>query len=233
MRRLVIVPARGGSKRLSGKNVRLLGGKPLISHTIEVVRECFEKVIVSSDCEAILSAVEDASNVERSLRPSELSTDTSKVISTVNHYFSQYNEKVYDQIWLCLPTCPLRTFSDVVAGQTALSEEVDGVISITEFDFPPSLALRIDQGLLNETDSSRPFANGNSRSQDHFGAYRPNGAFYGMWWTSFDRLRNFFRGKVRGYVMPRENSVDIDTEFDLAMAEAVLNRIHLRNSYQE
>ena len=225
MQRLAVVPARAGSKRLPGKNIRILGGKPLVNHTVEVARRCFDLVIVSSDSADILAVIEPAPNVKCLLRPSGLSTDQSKVVATVSFYYDQFDESHYDQIWLCLPTCPLRTSSEVLAGQNLLTKEVDGVISVAEYEFPPSLGLRMDHGLLKEIDPALPLSSGNSRSQDHAGACRPNGAFYGMWWTSFGKHRNFFQGKVRGYLMPRERSVDIDTEWDFAVAEFLLGKV--------
>lgn len=222
MRRLAIVPARGGSKRLPGKNIRLLRGKPLINYTVDVVRACFESMIVTSDDVHILAVVEAARNVRKARRPSQLATDHSKVIDTVNYYFDQYGATEFDQIWLCLPTCPLRTDTDLRAGFNLLTDDIDGVVSVTEYEFPPTMALAFDNGLLKSAGGA--LASGDSRSQDHPRAYRPNGAFYGMWWKSFQRNRNFFRGRVKGYAMPRERSVDVDSEMDFLTADMMLSR---------
>ena len=222
MTRLVIVPARGGSKRLPDKNCRVILGKPLINYTVEVVRDCFDLVVVTSDSEAILQVVEPCRNVLTLLRPPDLATDTSKVIDTVLYYYQSYDQASFDQLWLCLPTCPLRTREDLRLGQAKLSESVDGVVSITDYEFPPALGLIQRDGLLLGAEPSHPLAAGNSRSQDHGGVYRPNGAFYGMWWEAFRVHRNFYRGRIKGCHMPRERSVDIDTELDLAIAEALL-----------
>lgn len=222
MSRLVIVPARGGSKRLLGKNVKLLAGKALINHTVEVVRACFDRVIVTSDAPDILACIKPAPNVTTELRPSRLATDESKVIDTVAHYFDQLQVQPYDQIWLCLPTCPLRIEEDIRVGIDCLTPDVDGIVSVTEYEFPPTLALRIENGLLGSLFDTHPLAGGNSRSQDHPPAYRPNGAYYGMWWNSFGRFRNFYRGRVKPCVMPRERSVDVDRELDFRVAEILL-----------
>ena len=222
MRRLVIVPARGGSKRLPGKNVRLLAGKALINHTVDVARACFDRVIVTSDAPDILASIKDMPHVTTELRPSRLATDESKVIDTVIYYFDQLQAEPYDQIWLCLPTCPLRTEEDIRVGIERLTPDVDGIVSVTEYAFPPTLALRIENGLLGSLFDTHPLAGGNSRSQDHPPAYRPNGAYYGMWWNSFDKLRNFYRGRVKPGVMPRERSIDVDQELDFRFAEILL-----------
>ena len=225
MKSLAIVPARGGSKRLVRKNARLFCGTPLIQRTIKVVERCFERVIVTSDDVEILDLVCPSPIVMLDKRPSFLATDESKVIDTVSYYFDKFCSDDFEQIWLCLPTCPLRSVDDLDAGIKILNKNIDGVVSVTPYDFPPTLALGIDpNNLLTGFGDTHPFAEGNSRSQDHADAFRPNGAFYGMWWQSFGENRNFFRGKVRPYVMPKLRSLDIDTEEDFLIAELVAKK---------
>ena len=229
IKKLCIIPARGGSKRLLGKNVKVLGDKPLIYHTIDTSLGLFDKVIVTSDSENILQVVRDGYKnysyenntiLEISKRPKELATDKSKVIDTVV-YYQQHNTE-YDQIWLFLPTCPLRNKKDVIAAQELLSSDIDSVISITEYDFPPSLGLlKGAKGNLVAYDESDPWRSGNSRSQDHPVVYRPNGAIYGSWRTSFETNKNFYRGKVLGSYMDRDRSIDIDTELDFQLSELI------------
>jgi CMP-N,N'-diacetyllegionaminic acid synthase len=185
-------------------------------------RVCFDRVIVSSDAPDILAAVQTAPNVITDLRPSQLATDYSKVIETVIFYFHRLKAQAYDQIWLCLPTCPLRMEEDLRAGIELLTPDLDGVVSVTEYEFPPTFALRIENGLLGSLFGSHLLAAGNSRSQDQPSAYRPNGAFYGMWWASFCRYQNFYRGNVKAALMPRERSIDVDDELDLRLAEMML-----------
>jgi len=231
MKRLCIIPARGGSKRLPGKNIKKLNGKPLIFHTIDTALGLFDKIIVTSDSENILSVVENEYGnyssenntiLEISKRSDELATDTSKVIDTVSHYFDK-NEG-YDQIWLMLPTCPLRNRVHVREAQLCLDkEEYEGIVSITEYPFPPSLGLlEGDRGNLVRYHYSDPWRTGNSRSQDHPVVSRPNGAIYGMKSKSFDEHRNFYKGFVRGYYMSNEDSIDIDNEFEFKMADLLL-----------
>jgi CMP-N-acetylneuraminic acid synthetase len=232
MKTLCIIPARGGSKRLRGKNVKVLGDKPLIFHTIDAVLGLFDKVIVTSDDDNILQVIRDSyknytyenkTELEISKRPDELATDTSKVIDTVVHYQEQNED--FEQIFLCLPTCPLRTKKDIIEVKSMLGQHEDSVISITDYGFPPSLGLlKGAQGNLIAYDESDPWRNGNSRSQDHPVVYRPNGAIYGSWRESFKMYKNFYEGVVRGYYMPIERSIDIDTEFEFDMAELMLKK---------
>lgn len=222
IRRLAIVPGRGGSRRLPGKNVKPLGGRPLINHTVAVAKSAFDLVLVTSDSLGILESVDGGANVITTLRPPSLATDTAKVIDTVEYYHGEYEGHGFDQIWLCLPTCPLRRIEDVLGGQRTLTPDVDGVVSITDFEFPPTLGLSIADGRLTGYTQGHPLAQGDSRSQDQPLVYRPNGAFYGMWWESFRTHRNFYRGRIAPYLMPRDRSIDIDTETDFAIAAVLL-----------
>lgn len=226
MKRLCIIPARGGSKRLPGKNIEYIAGNPLIVYTTDAITDLFDMTIVSSDSVEILrhtGCACDYNNVMCLKRPKHLATDDSKVIDTVRHYFNDMGRD-YDQIWLALPTCPLRTKDDVKQAQKLLTKDIDGIVSITDYEFPPTLGLsQTDRGFIYDWFDKEPYQNDNTRSQDHPKVYRPNGALYGMWCKSFAKYRNFFTGKIKGYYMPRERSIDIDTELDLKIAEVLLS----------
>jgi CMP-N-acetylneuraminic acid synthetase len=228
---LAIVPARGGSKRLPGKNTKRLDGKPLIFHTIDKAIKHFDKVIFSSDDDKMINKVKInyfvdhymSKKLEIDKRPKSLSSDTSKVIDTVCYYFDNKKYESYQQIWLMLPTCPLRGNEDILNAKELLTKKVDSVISITDYGFPPTLGLSLnDDGTIIDWHESRPWKNNNTRSQDHPRVYRPNGAIYGSWRKSFSGNRNFYFGKVIGSYMPRSRSVDIDTELDFLIAESVI-----------
>ncbi len=227
MKNLCIVPARSGSKRLIDKNIRPLNGKLLFEYTLDIAVECFTNVIFTSDSQSILNLAKKYNkhdNFATKLEPPELATDTSKVIGIVSHLFEKYIND-YDQIWLMLPTCPLRSKQDVILAQGLLTDNVDGVISYTDYDFPPTLGLqKNEKGHLVDFWITNPWQEGNTRSQDHSTVYRPNGALYGMWTNHFREVRNFYKGDIRGYYMPRERSVDIDTELDLIVAETLIKR---------
>ena len=101
---------------------------------------------------------------------------------------------------------------------------LDGVISTTDYGFPPTLGLVVDpDGMVHCSDQSLPFITGNTRSQDHPSVIRPNGAIYLRRMESFIRDRNFFKGRVANYHMSVEDSVDIDTLLDFQIAELILN----------
>lgn len=229
MKRICIVPARGGSKRLPGKNMREFCGKPLVCHTIDTVLPFFDKVVFSTDDREMLIKIEQLYSKEKnfhpSKRPEQLATDHSKVIDTVLYYFKQY-ENLIDEIWLALPTCPMRNDVDVQACILALEKnlDVEGVVSITDYDFPPTLGLVQDEtGLIKDWQIEQPWQNGDTRTQDQKQVFRPNGALYGMRANVFRRSKNFYKGNIFGYYMPRERSIDIDTELDWKLAELIKN----------
>ena len=223
MKRLAIIPARKGSVRFPNKNWAKLNGKPLWQHTVDIARGCFDDIVFTSDSIPLTQAVGKLYNdINVCVRPTALATNTSKVIDTVIWIHSMRPET--DEIWLLLPTCPLRTKDDVLNAQKLLADtNGDGVISITDYEFPPQLGLLSENGLITDWHESKPWQNGNTRSQDHYPVYRPNGALYGMKRARFNEYQNFYKGKIAGYHMPRERSVDIDNEIDLKLAERLLN----------
>lgn len=227
MRRLAIIPARAGSKRFPDKNVAIFNDKPLIFNTIDNALGLFDKVIFTTDGINIIKIadnyykdynVENSCELEIDKRPSTLATDNSKVIDTVMYYL----DEDYDQIWLLLPTCPLRTKDDIRKAKKLLTKDVDSVISITEFPFPPSLGLLLgNEGFITDYDYRHPWTNGNTRSQDHPTVHRPNGAIYGSWTKKLKENKNYYKGRVKGYYMPIERSIDIDNEIDIKVANAL------------
>lgn len=223
---LAIIPARGGSKRLANKNLKPLNNKPLISYTIDTALESsiFEKIILSSDSDEILSVVDCFENITKHKRADSLSGDKVKVIDLVLALAREKSSNSFDIIALLLPTCPFRSCDDLRSGLAMLTEDYESVVSLTEFEFPHAMATTLaeDKSLIPVFDPSS-LITGNTRSQDHNPVYRPNGAFYMAWRERLFENGNFFAGKSRGYIMPRIRSVDIDNEIDFRYAEFLLN----------
>lgn len=226
MKRLCIIPARGGSKRLPRKNIKPLNGKPLVFYTIDSVinSKVFDKVIFTSDDDEILSLVSknySSTILDVVKRPDELATDTSKVIDTVLHFI----DDDYEQIWLTLPTSPMKVSDDFVKASELLDVDTDSVLSYTEMEFPPTLGLVVkSNNIIEDYDQTQPWQNGNSRSQDHPMVYRPNGALYGSWTSKLRENKNYYIGQTKGYFMPRNRSIDIDTQFEFDLAEFMMNQ---------
>jgi CMP-N-acetylneuraminic acid synthetase len=226
MKRLCVIPARGGSKRLPRKNIKPLNGKPLVFYTIDSVINSgvFDKVIFTSDDDEILSLVSknySSTILDVVKRPLELATDTSKVIDTVLHFL----DEEYEQTWLTLPTSPMKISDDFIKASELLSKNDDSVLSYTEMEFPPTLGLVVkNNNIVEDYDQTQPWQNGNSRSQDHPMVYRPNGALYGSWTSKLKENKNYYIGQTKGYFMPRNRSIDIDTQFEFDLAEFMLKR---------
>lgn len=227
MKRLLVIPARSGSKRLPQKNFKLLNNKPLVFYTIDAALKSnvFDKIIFTCDDQIALGKVEESYTDPRlqvHLRNKNLASDTSKVIDTVVSLI----DNDFDQTWLSLPTSPLKIEEDFIHAAAILDEAIDGVISYTEMDFPPTLGINVDENsFLSDYDKTNPWINGNSRSQDHPIVHRPNGAIYGAWTQKLAKFKNFYSvGKVKGYYMSKSRSIDIDTQFEFDLAEFMLSR---------
>lgn len=220
---IAIVPARGGSKRLKDKNIQKLNDKPLIYHTLETLSGCFESdnIIVASDSDKILTLADDHFSRPQTIQlPASTTTDQSTVLDSICWLLDYGTFDSADWIGMFLPTCPLRSKADVFGGMGAFTDDVDGIISTTDYEFPPTLGLVKDQdGLLHCVDPSLPWLTGNTRSQDHTSVIRPNGALYLKRLQAFRRDRNFYKGRIKSYHMPRSRSADIDSLEDLIALE--------------
>ena len=225
-RTLIVVPARGGSKRLPRKNVLPLGGKPLILHAVDVGLATGAQVLVSTDDPEIKTVAATRPGVTVDDRKVELATDTVKVVDVMRELVDRPEiQKQFDIIGMLLPTCPFRTPDQVRAGIAALDADVDAAIAFTSYEFPPTMAVTFDdKGLMNPLYTPSPLITGNTRTQDQTPAFRPTGAFFFSWIDSFRRLRSFYAGRVRGVTMPRINSVDIDDGDDFAYAQYLIDR---------
>ena len=236
LKNLAVIPARGGSKRLKKKNIAQLNGKPLISYTIEsaIQSRCFKQIIFSSDDRKILDIAKNYSQITAEKRPKKFSGDKVKVIELILSILNRDNLKnQFDTITLLLPTCPLRRVSDIKNGFKLLSRKIDSVVSITEFEFPVRMGIEYKKQskILKYLFAPSPLVTGNTRSQDHKPIFRPNGAFYISWWNKLQTNKNYFSGKVKGHVMPREHSVDIDNQTDLRYAEMLLKQNYIKLDY--
>jgi CMP-N-acetylneuraminic acid synthetase len=219
-RTLIVIPARGGSKRLPRKNVRPLGGKPLVLHAVDAALKALPQatIVVSTDDPEIKNLAEERLTITVCDRPAALATDTAKNEDVLIDVLEKHPD--FDVVGMMLPTCPLRTAFHVRGAFEMLEQGIDAVVSFTEFEFPAQLAVTIGcNSVIQPLSEPSPLVTGNFRSQDQAPSYRPNGAVYFAWTASFRRTRNFYNGKVRGFLMPRVNSVDIDLAEDFAYAE--------------
>ena len=204
-----------------------LGGKPLILHAVDVAlaANSFGRVLVTTDDSEIKDIVLNRDTVTVDDRESSLAGDTVKVIDVICDIIERPDVKeLYDVVGMLLPTCPLRTPKQVREGFDALEEGFDATISFTDYEFPPSMAVTFDEnGVMIPLYDSSPLTTGNTRTQDQVPVYRPNGAFFFTWIKSLRRFRSFYKGRVKGVLMPRANSVDIDNRQDLEYANFLVS----------
>ncbi len=232
-KRLAIIPARGGSKRLPGKNLLEVGGKPLIQHTIEAVinSKSFSKVLFSSDSDEMLQFASKFKEVSAEKREEVLAGDEVKVIDLVKTLADMDCYDDFDQIGLFLPTCPFRNQDHINHGLKLLDKDHYSVVSICEMSDPLQLSVTMDAetnvidpcGVLDPS----PLVSGQTRSQEFKKYFRVNGGFYIAWLDKFRLRNNFFQGEVKGFVMDKLHSIDIDHQFDLDMANLLFEKNYL------
>lgn len=210
---LAIIPARGGSKGLKGKNVAPINGVPLIAFTIKAARESkyVDHCLVSSDCPVILE-VARSQDSEVILRPPELASDIASSECVVEHAVSNYPG--FDLILLLQPTSPLRTSMDIDRSIEALIDHhATAVISVYEPKHTPFKCFKMNEHgfLTGLIDNKTPFM----RRQDLPVALMPNGAIYLIYTRDFLNNASFFTDQTIPYIMSFESSADIDTQEDL------------------
>lgn len=218
---LALIPARGGSKGLPGKNVRELGGKPLIAWTIEAAQRAryVHRVVVSSDDEAIIAVARAWGAEVPFVRPAALAQDDTPSMDVVMHAL----EHIAGVEWLVLlqPTSPLRTANDIDAAlERCWQAGAPACVSVTPAATPPHWMFQLSdtghlQALLPE--DQRP-----QRRQDAPTWYALNGAVYVARIDWLRQMRTFFSRETVAYAMPPERSVDIDTALDWQLAACLL-----------
>jgi len=223
---LVIIPARGGSKRLPRKNVLPLAGKPLICWTIEAALEAKLKarIMVTSDDEEILAIARQyqSQGVIAYKRPDELATDTASTADVLIDAVEAEQAADHDPKTLVLlqPTSPLRKAEDIRAALDVYREGgcEDTVVTVCEVDHPTAWVGTIGEGSrLEGIDLS------GKRSQDYQREYRLNGAVYVAQSALLLEKLTLFSAFLKASVMPRKRSHDIDTPLDFQNCETWVN----------
>ena len=223
MTNLAIIPARGGSTRLKNKNILPLGGKPLICHTVEAVIESglFDTILVATDSKAIAQVVYGYPEVGIRWRDSRYADARSTVLDALLAMLPDLDR--HDTFSYFLPTCPFRTSDDIMGGMSLLTETVTSVVSVCEYEFPIQLAVRMSP-CYDILPVQYHLVEGDTNSKYLKKHYHPNGGFYITRWDSLVRCGGFFKGIVKGYIMTKEHSLDINDAFDLEVAECLISK---------
>ena len=216
---LGIIPARSGSKGLKDKNIKPLGGKPLIGYTIKAALDSkmIDNVIVSTDSEQYRDIAKSLGAEVPFLRSSKLSEDETKTEDVIVDLISKLEEK-YDYFILLQPTSPLRTSEDIKnVIKLIVEEDLESVVSVCEVDHSPYL-----MNVLNKDLSMEGFISNNKRRQDYEKFYRINGAIYLMQVDKYLECRNFYGKNSKAYIMSKERSIDIDSLTDFEFVDHLI-----------
>jgi len=228
MKVLAIIPARGGSKGIPNKNIKLLNDKPLIQYTIEVANNSkyIDDVVVSTDSDTIASISMEL-GVQVIKRPSELSGDTALVVDAVRYTIDslEKEQKVYDIFLLLEPTSPLRT-KEIIDEciEKFLNDKVESVTTFTEVSVPPHRIWRLkDQSVEPFIDDANPWL---PRQKLEIG-YQLNGLVYALRTTSFKNMKksnSLLTEKITPVITTRNISIDIDDMDDFRYVEFLMKQ---------
>jgi len=223
---LIVIPARGGSKRLPRKNVLPLAGKPLICWTIETALDTYldARIVVTSDDDKILSLAQEYADqgVVAHNRPDELATDTATTADALIDVVKTECAAGYsaDTLILLQPTSPLRNANDILAAVQVFETTGcrDTVVSVCEVDHPTAWV-----GMIDDDSRFSGIDLSGKRSQDYQKEYRLNGAVYVARAEVLMDKQVLFTDQLLASVMPRIRSLDVDDVVDFKICESLIN----------
>ena len=224
MRILGIVTARGGSKGIPGKNLRQIAGLPLIQYTFDSAKNSkIDKIIISTDDKKIAKYAESQNIEVPFLRPRSLATDTAKTFDVIKHAIEHMKniEKYVPEIVVILqPTSPLRTSKLINTSIDLLKKsQASSVISVSEVKTHPYSSFFYNGKFL------QPFKKDFKkfdRRQQYVPLYFPTGAIYTTWYKTISKNNSIYGNKIKPLITPHEESMDIDTKFDMFLTEMTL-----------
>jgi CMP-N,N'-diacetyllegionaminic acid synthase len=224
---LAIIPARGGSKGLPGKNLIELCGKPLIAWSIEsgLGGQYIDEVMVTSDSKEIANVAREFGAVVPFLRPAELASDTATSIDVVKHVIDFYKRelhKTFDYIVLLEPTSPLREKNDLdlmIEKISLVDDEYDAIVSLGEVHAHPSIMKKIMGNAIE------PFAKNlqiTTRRQDNDVAYFPYGVGYIVKMNTLMEEKTFYPKRTTHHLIKRYQCHEIDDIYDYLAIENIM-----------
>ncbi len=219
---LAIIPARGGSKGVPRKNIRDLGGKPLIAWTIAAARSSayLDRIIVSTDDAEIANVARQFNAEVPFMRPAELARDGSSGIDPVIHALETLAEK-YDYMVLLQPTSPFRNAQDIdQAIELCVKKGAETCVSVTENSKSPYWAYKIDA--QQRIEPLFPVEEKIACRQQLPKTYAQNGAIFVAACNFVLKTATLQNRQTLAYIMPSERSIDIDSEYDLRLANLLL-----------
>lgn len=221
---LAIIPARGGSKGVPRKNIREVGGKPLIAWTIEEAQKSkyIDRLIFSSEDPEIIAVARQWGCEAPFVRPVELAADETPGVEPILHAINALTEK-YDYVVMLQPTSPLRLAEDIDGCiEMCVDRNAPSCISYTEPEKSPYWMVKVDDSGSTVLFADSQYAT--TRRQDLPRVYAPNGAVYVAETAWIKKNRTLYKEKeTRAFIMPKERSRDVDTELDIKICELLLS----------
>lgn len=224
MKPLVVIPARGGSKGIPHKNIKPLGGKPLICYAIDTARKFTsdENICVSTDDDAIIKVVEDYGLKVPFKRPDYLATDNAGTNGVLLHALDFYEQKGshYDVVVLLQATSPFRSAEDVIEAVKLYDDNIDMVTSVM-----PAKCNPYYDGFEDNAEGLLTICKGDGtieRRQDSPKVWQLNGAVYVINPIQLKAKGLAGMTRIRKYVMDELHSVDLDNMLDWKIAEIML-----------
>ena len=226
---LATICARGGSKGIPNKNIRVVGGKPLLAHAINCAEACpsVDQIVISTDSDEIAAVAESYGVPVPFRRPAEMASDTAGKIHTIRHA-TRYVEETQDltpDIVVDLDVgVPLRTAEDVTACVDVLVEhlELDAAVTVYESERNPYFNMVEFEG--NRVRLVVQPRTGFVRRQDAPDVYSVSPSVFAFRRSRMDSVTHLFDGKWGACIIPRRRAVDIDTEIDLEFVDFLLSR---------
>ena len=233
---IAVIPARGGSKRIPGKNKKVFCGKPMIAWSIEaaVASGLFDQVVVTTDDPEIAKIAQEYGAICPFKRPEHLSDDHTPTLPVIRHAIEtieQGQDEALELICCIYATAPFITAQNLIEGHRTLqkNQALEFTFSVTSYAFPIQRALYI----APDTDSMKMFQpeHADTRSQELREAYHDAGQFYWGRRNAFMACENMFVAKSAPVVLPRNQVQDIDTPEDWDCAEQLyrFNLAHNRD----
>ena len=231
---LAIIPARGGSKGLPDKNIKLLNGKPLIAWTIEQAKssEYIDEVFVTTDSIDIAKVSESFGVKVPFLRPAELASDTASSVAVIEHVISHFKQsnKFFDYIILLEPTSPLRKDNDIddAIKQCVSDDTADGIISLGEVHMEhPMIVKKVN--INNKIESYIDDVIKITQRQQADKAYFPYGVIYMIKNEIFESNKTLYTNNIIPYFVERWQNYEVDDIYDFLAIEAIQKR-HLKDN---
>lgn len=225
---LCIIPAKGISKRVERKNIKLLAGKPLLSYTIEAAlkSEVFSKICISSEDDKILAIAKKHDKNGEILalkRPMDLSSDDAQVKHVCKYILESFLKEglKYSSFGVLLPTSPLRNEIDIKKAYNIFEkEDVECVMSVVSYSYPPQRAVWIKNKYIEPYFGLKYM----KPTQKLDTLYRHDGGVIFCKTNSFLKNKGFYTNKILPYFIPKERAIDIDSSLEIKWAEFLLSQ---------